>query len=180
MRTGSWSRLPRIDQRKQDEAGLRAAIDPRVIGGLLDDERRLLRASPSRRASCQSRRTAQRRNRRFACDASADASLEDPSPARVRRSPSSSSWDPFSLLRPDHCGGGGHQEQLGHGRRYPRLLGTLEESRDLHITERDRRELGSSVCAREWVAFPHNALMLFVCTLDAIFFRGPGRARVHW
>ena len=38
MRTGSWSRLPRIDQRKQDAAGLRAAIDPRVIAGLLDDD----------------------------------------------------------------------------------------------------------------------------------------------
>src|SRR5260221_5351485 len=32
------SRLPRIDQRKQDAARLRAAVDPGVIGRLLDDD----------------------------------------------------------------------------------------------------------------------------------------------
>ena len=32
------SRLPGIDQRKQDAARLRAAIDPGMIGRLLDDD----------------------------------------------------------------------------------------------------------------------------------------------
>jgi hypothetical protein len=31
--------LPRIDQRKQDAARLRTAIDPDMIGGLPDDQR---------------------------------------------------------------------------------------------------------------------------------------------
>src|SRR5262249_15244893 len=37
VRAGPRSRLPGIDQRKQDAARLRAAVDPGVIGRLLDD-----------------------------------------------------------------------------------------------------------------------------------------------